>query len=627
MPNLCHKSARFKVKSADEINSGEGIIEGYASVFNNQDSYGDVVLPGAFTESLKALADTGRVLPLLYNHDANNIVGEVQHAAEDEHGLFVRCRFDMDDASAAKIFRSVKARRLDGLSFAFRVLDGELGKVLDDDVFFIRAAEIFEVSVVLVGANNEARIDSVKSAEPREKSDAAADSRAELLSSLTDKGAEYLRVLDGLPRNLAKFSPELRSAQNDTVLAARSIPDEATFIERTFANELKAKAEQRGDGLRPHEAEKYEFVKGLEAYREDRRQRAETLQKLKDFGLHADDNYHLDSVGNPVSQKGNPSMSNNLRLPSTHESRSGIAYHAVKELQTKSAGSPATSGSLVVPVAVDPEVVPLPKRPTSLFDLVPTTLQTSPVFQFNMQTVRNNRAAVVEPGAVKPKSDYGFKAYEGVLRPVAHLVPHINEYMLEDTADLTQFINTEMIHGVIEAVEGWLYNVMLGTEGAQLVPFKEDAFTTTRLAKAALNNLGLMPGAFALNPNDWALMETAKASGSGTFLFHAAPVDQTNGTLWGVPVVTSHHIPEGHGFAIDTTALAVRTDNRLKLEWNRSEADFERNEVTFRAEGRFAPVVYNGPGVVQMLLNEEAAQLKADPAVPGPVAMPRTDAS
>ncbi len=199
--------------------------------------------------------------------------------------------------------------------------------------------------------------------------------------------------------------------------------------------------------------------------------------------------------------------------------------------------------------------------------------------------------------------------------------------MLEDTADLTQFINTEMIHGVIEAVEGWLYNVMLGTEGTQLVAFKEDAFTTTRLAKAALNNLGLQPGAFALNPNDWALMETAKASGSGTFLFHAAPVDQTNGTLWGVPVVTSHHIPEGHGFAIDTAALAVRTDNRLKFEWNRSEADFERNEVTFRAEGRFAPVVYNGPGVVQMLLNEEATQLNADPAVPGPVAMPRADAS
>ncbi|MBU2533460.1 MAG: HK97 family phage prohead protease, partial [Alphaproteobacteria bacterium] len=46
-----------------------GVFEGYASVFNRQDLGRDVVLPGAFRESLKARG-TGSIR-MLFQHDPN----------------------------------------------------------------------------------------------------------------------------------------------------------------------------------------------------------------------------------------------------------------------------------------------------------------------------------------------------------------------------------------------------------------------------------------------------------------------------------------------------------------------------------------------------------------------------
>jgi len=66
----------------------QGIFEGYASVFNNTDSDGDIILPGAFKN---ALTSQSRKVAMFFNHKTWELpVGKWDSLAEDDKGLYVR---------------------------------------------------------------------------------------------------------------------------------------------------------------------------------------------------------------------------------------------------------------------------------------------------------------------------------------------------------------------------------------------------------------------------------------------------------------------------------------------------------------------------------------------------------
>lgn len=144
-----------------------GTFEGYASVFNNADAYGDIVRPGAFAETIAQFRDHGRVIPVLYGHDFADPfsnIGAVEEIREDDHGLFVKARLDLDNPKAQQVYRLMKAKRLNEMSFAYRVLDGGWEEVDGEEVYEITRVKLFEVSVVPVGANPQAEIITVKQA-------------------------------------------------------------------------------------------------------------------------------------------------------------------------------------------------------------------------------------------------------------------------------------------------------------------------------------------------------------------------------------------------------------------------------------------------------------------------------
>ena len=89
----------------------EGVIEAYASIFGNKDSYGDVVMPGAFTDTIAEWAASDNVLPLLYGHDFHDPysnIGAVTSAEEDAKGLKIVAQFDMDNPKAKQVFNRAK---------------------------------------------------------------------------------------------------------------------------------------------------------------------------------------------------------------------------------------------------------------------------------------------------------------------------------------------------------------------------------------------------------------------------------------------------------------------------------------------------------------------------------------
>lgn len=160
--------------SAQQVKAGpdEGLEEGeftaYASVFGVRDSYGDVVVAGAFAEDLKAWEKSGTVIPLLFGHqmsDPDFNIGHVVKAVEDDHGLLVTAQLDLENPKAAQVYRMLKGKRVNQMSFAYDVLEGaRIDDEEDDSYYELRKLKLYEVSVVTIGANQETEILAVKSA-------------------------------------------------------------------------------------------------------------------------------------------------------------------------------------------------------------------------------------------------------------------------------------------------------------------------------------------------------------------------------------------------------------------------------------------------------------------------------
>lgn len=162
-----HKDTPVKVKAGPDAGLAEGQFTAYASVFGNRDSYGDVVMPGAFTNTLADWKASGNPIPVLFGHnmsDPDFNIGSVVDAVEDDHGLKVTAQLDLENPKALQTYRMLKGGRVNQMSFAYDVLDGGPGVVNGEDVYELRDLKVYEVSVVTIGANQETEVLAVKSA-------------------------------------------------------------------------------------------------------------------------------------------------------------------------------------------------------------------------------------------------------------------------------------------------------------------------------------------------------------------------------------------------------------------------------------------------------------------------------
>lgn len=147
----------------------EGEFKAYPSTFTRTpDAYGDVVAKGAFTDTIKVWKESGRTLPVMYGHrmdDPDYNVAGVEDMGEDDHGWWIKGRFDMDSPKAAQVYRLIKEGRLSQLSFAFDVLDEGTVELEDGTkANELRKLDVYEASFVPVGANQDTSIVDIKSA-------------------------------------------------------------------------------------------------------------------------------------------------------------------------------------------------------------------------------------------------------------------------------------------------------------------------------------------------------------------------------------------------------------------------------------------------------------------------------
>ncbi len=142
-----------------EENADAWTLTGYASVFGNTDLGDDIVVKGAFAESLKT-----RTPLLLFNHKMEDApIGTVVDAKEDSRGLWFKAELPKDDEFVrGRIAPQIKRRGLKGVSIGFKAKEVER----KGGVRLIKKAALFEISIVNVPMNPLAAVDGFKSNSP-----------------------------------------------------------------------------------------------------------------------------------------------------------------------------------------------------------------------------------------------------------------------------------------------------------------------------------------------------------------------------------------------------------------------------------------------------------------------------
>ena len=142
-------------KALDENDDGSVNIKGYASTID-QDRAGDIIESNAWAKGGIGNYENNPII--LFNHDYHNPIGKATELEVNDNGLQIKGKISK---SAGKIRDLVKEGVLGAFSVGFRVKDADY--LEETDGYRIKDAELFEISVVSVPANQAATFSVAKS--------------------------------------------------------------------------------------------------------------------------------------------------------------------------------------------------------------------------------------------------------------------------------------------------------------------------------------------------------------------------------------------------------------------------------------------------------------------------------
>lgn len=150
--SLERKFCRF----GDALTVKDGVeIEGYASLFGAPDQSGDIVMKGAYSGSLQALAAQGRAVKMLWQHNASAPIGVWDAVREDSKGLYVKGRLLESVALGKEAAALIAAGALDGLSIGYRT---KKARRVKEGGRYLEELELWEVSLVTFPMLPSARV-------------------------------------------------------------------------------------------------------------------------------------------------------------------------------------------------------------------------------------------------------------------------------------------------------------------------------------------------------------------------------------------------------------------------------------------------------------------------------------
>lgn len=149
----------FELKAAKE----DGTFEGLASPFGELDQGGDIVMKGAFSETLAEYEAKGRRVPMLWQHNPREPIGMYPTLKETDTGLEVVGQCNMEVQQGREAHALMKQGALSGLSIGYAAdkytIDNETG------IRTLVKLKLYEISPVTFPMADSARVSVVKSLE------------------------------------------------------------------------------------------------------------------------------------------------------------------------------------------------------------------------------------------------------------------------------------------------------------------------------------------------------------------------------------------------------------------------------------------------------------------------------
>jgi len=243
------KSVRLTgIKTAGDpgVELGEGEFLAYASTWTREpDSYGDVVAKGAFAETIAEWDKSDSVLPILFGHDLVDPFSNIGYAkslTEDDHGLLVHAALDLENPKAKQVYRMLKGRRINQMSFAFDVLEDGIVELGDEKTAReLRKMKLHEVSVVPFGANSDTEVLAVKALQESLELKAGRTISAKTMESLKSTRSSLSAAIGQLDELIK--SAETPNDNDDEASRGKSNEDEAQESKSSSARTRSALAE------------------------------------------------------------------------------------------------------------------------------------------------------------------------------------------------------------------------------------------------------------------------------------------------------------------------------------------------------------------------------------------------
>ena len=211
----------FKTVSMKAVDEVEGKVEAVFSNFNEVDSDGDVVLPNAIKSGY---GDRG--VAMVWAHDWKRVIGRGEIVDDGTKAIF-KGQFIMDTQEGKDAYNTVKAMGdLQQWSFGYEVLDSEKGMFKKDsdteiEVRYLNDVKVWEVSPVLVGANQNTYTMAVKQDKPKgKKFSEEVEDVLTTLTSLVKRARELTALRLSKEKTLSEESTLLISDLQDALQEA-----------------------------------------------------------------------------------------------------------------------------------------------------------------------------------------------------------------------------------------------------------------------------------------------------------------------------------------------------------------------------------------------------------------------
>jgi Escherichia/Staphylococcus phage prohead protease len=147
-----------------DTGGGPGELEGWASVYNVVDQQDDIVLPGAFSQTIKHMVQSGRVVPLSKDHDftTDAVIGSVRAATDTPYGLKIRAGFaSTPDAQAHRT--KAKEGHLAGLSIFGPIVKKSYETRAGKEIRLLHEVGLMQVALTAYPANLDSLLTAAKS--------------------------------------------------------------------------------------------------------------------------------------------------------------------------------------------------------------------------------------------------------------------------------------------------------------------------------------------------------------------------------------------------------------------------------------------------------------------------------